>query len=136
LRRRARGSTIDVALFDATLDPIRIALIRLDGWTGGIVKDIVSRAGFAVAGEFGEGIGLLEAVEESGADSVIVDARNADRHEVTRLLDSRPRTKVLAVGTDGRHSYLYELRPHLVRLGDVSETTLVEAVRPSVWAWQ
>jgi len=100
------------------------------------VKKVVSRAGFAVAGEYSDRIGLLEAAEESDAHSVVVDALSADRDEVTRLLDSRPRTKVLAIGIDGRQSYLYELCPHLVWLGDVSEATLVDAVRPTEWAWQ
>jgi len=99
------------------------------------VKDIISRAGFAVAAEYSDEIGLLEAAEDCGADSVIVDARSADRDDVTRLLGSRPRTKVLAVGIDGSQSYLYELCPHLVRIGDVSEATLIDAVRPRVWAW-
>lgn len=100
------------------------------------MKDIVSRAGFTVAAEYRGEIGLLEAAEKSNADSVIVDARTADRDEVTRLLDRLPRTKVLAVGVDGEHSYLYELRPHLMWLGDVSEATLIDAIRPVEWTWQ
>ena len=78
---------------------------------------------------------VTAALDDTPADVVIVGLRGG---ETTSTLDpvlyERPQLKLLAISGDGRSSFLYELRPHRVSLGDVSPEGLVDAIRTSVGA--
>lgn len=76
---------------------------------------------------------LREAVESSKADFVIAGA-DYNFAEVARVLDERPRLRVLAVAGDGREAFLYELRPTRTPLGEVSPRTIVDAIRGARYA--
>jgi len=57
-----------------------------------------------------------------------------DRPGVTAvepMLTARPNLKVLAITNQGRTSFLYELRPYELALGQLSPATLIHAVRGS-----
>jgi chemotaxis response regulator CheB len=51
--------------------------------------------------------------------------------DVRELVHEHMTTKVLAVEVDGRHAWLYELRPHQVRIGEISSHTLIDTIRAS-----
>lgn len=76
---------------------------------------------------------LREAIEASEPDFVIAGA-DYDFGEVARVLDERPRLRVLAVAGDGREAFLYELRPTRTPLGEVSPRTIVDAIRGARYA--
>jgi DNA-binding NarL/FixJ family response regulator len=104
-----------------------------------ILRDIIEgvlehEPDMEVVGEFRKRTELLDAVDETGADFVITGAEDADVAGVRSLLRARPDVKVLAVGEDGRQTLLYELRPRMVRLGEISPQTLLEAIRAAARA--
>ena len=67
---------------------------------------------------------LVEAVERSEAEFVITAVD--DEAEVTALLREHPNIRVLAVTDDEREMFLYELRPHKRRLGELSPRRLLQ----------
>jgi hypothetical protein len=75
-----------------------------------------------------DGDGLVGAVDRSGAAFVIVSSEAVGPAEVCRLLDSRPRVKVFAIADGGRDGCLYEQRPNLLLVDELSPASLVEAV--------
>ena len=81
----------------------------------------------------GQGGTLGQTVASSGADFVIAGA-DYDFAEVARVLDERPRLRVLAVAGHGREAFLYELRPTRTPLGEVSPRAIVEAIRSARYA--
>lgn len=95
-----------------------------------IVRDAIGRQDdMELLGEFPAATDLRTAVESTGADFVITDAATAACDQVPVLLDARPRVRVLGITNSGRQTYLYELRPHRVRLGEISPQALIEAIR-------
>jgi hypothetical protein len=81
----------------------------------------------------GRGVPLRQTVESSKADFVIAGA-DYDFGEVARVLEERPRLRVLAVAGHGREAFLYELRPMRTPLGEVSPRTIVDAIRGARYA--
>jgi hypothetical protein len=71
---------------------------------------------------------LVAAVDRSGAGFVIVSSESVGPTEVCRLLEERPRVKVFAIAGGGRDGCLYELRPNLVLVGELSPQSLVQTV--------
>ena len=76
--------------------------------------------------------GLVNAMRETGATVVV----GADRHltcaQVSALLEDLPRSRVFILTPDARMTWLYELRPERVALGEVSPERLAEAIRGRV----
>jgi DNA-binding NarL/FixJ family response regulator len=94
-----------------------------------IVDDALSqRRDVRIVDETRNGDSLVDAVDRSGAAFVIVSADRVGPAEVCRLLEERPRVKVFAIAGGGRDGCLYELRPNLVLVGDLSPKSLVQTV--------
>jgi len=73
---------------------------------------------------------LARVLEEGGADVVILGSKRKEAATLARsLLTPRRRVRLLAISDDGRASFMYELRPFEVPLGEVSPRGLLEAVR-------
>jgi hypothetical protein len=74
--------------------------------------------------------GMKRTPDDTSPDVIILGERS-QRAAVAYedLLYSLPRTKVLAISDDGRESFLYELRPREVALGQLSAEGLLSAVR-------
>ena len=73
---------------------------------------------------------LVTAAAESNIDVTILGCEEGELPELgCRLLNARPGIKILGLASDGRRSYVYELRPRSVPLGEVSPQGLLEAVR-------
>lgn len=74
------------------------------------------------------GQGLVAAADRCGADMLIVSSEHVGPAEVCHLLEERPQMKVFAIADGGRDGCLYELSPHLVRVGDLSLTSLAHTL--------
>jgi DNA-binding NarL/FixJ family response regulator len=84
---------------------------------------------FAVLAELPDAEHLADVAAETDASFVITDAVTATPESVERLLTLRPQLRVLGIGGDGRQTFLYELRPQRIPLGEMSPGTLVEVMR-------
>ncbi len=71
---------------------------------------------------------LVAAVDRSGAGFLIVSSESVGPADVCRLLEERPKVKVFAIADGGRDGCLYELRPNLLLVGELSPETLVQTV--------
>jgi len=99
-----------------------------------IITDIVNcQPDMEMVGMATGRVSLTEAVAEADADVVVVGLPDADLpSEYAVLLGARPQTRLLGVSGDGRHAFLYELRPYRRTLGEVSPEALSEAIRTAV----
>jgi DNA-binding NarL/FixJ family response regulator len=67
------------------------------------------------------------------ADVVILGAEGSELPAIGRQLVNRsPHVKLLAVSAEGRHVWLYDLRPHEQLIGEVSPEELVAAIRDAM----
>jgi hypothetical protein len=110
------------------LAPTRIAFIDMPRMLREIVDEALSRRDVRLVDESSDGDGLVAAVDRSGARFVIVSSESVGPPEVCRLLDERPHVKVFAIADGGRDGCLYELRPNLVLVGELSPASLVQTV--------
>jgi hypothetical protein len=76
--------------------------------------------------ELSDARGLADAVSHCGPDVVVGRSKPG---EIRDLLERRPTMKIVQVENDGRSSFLYELRPHRVPLGELSNARLLEVLR-------
>jgi hypothetical protein len=105
-----------------------IALIDMPRMLREIVDEALStRSDVRLVDEKRDG-SLVEAIDRSGAVFAIVSSESVGPAEVCRLLDERPRVKVFAIADGGRDGCLYELRPNLVLVGELSPESLVQTV--------
>ena len=111
------------------MPPTCVAFIEVPRMLREIVDDALSqRRDVRIVDEARNGDSLVDAVDRSGAAFVIVSADRVGPAEVCRLLEERPRVKVFAIAGGGRDGCLYELRPNLVLVGDLSPKSLVQTV--------
>jgi DNA-binding NarL/FixJ family response regulator len=110
--------------------PIAVVLIGVSGVLSDIVKGILDEPDIRLSGEFPARRSIVAQVASTHADVVIVAAEDRSMPPTVReLLAERPRTKILTIGDDGRETFLYELRPHQIDLGQISPQALLDAVR-------
>ena len=61
--------------------------------------------------------------------AIVGGGRGEDLSErALQLIRELPRTRVLTLADDGAETYLYELRPHRVLIGELSPAALLETV--------
>ncbi len=96
-----------------------------------IVKTIVTdQPDMEVVAELGIDDDVPSVAARTGADFVITSLENSGLHpSCTRLLDAHSRVKVLAIGDDGQHAFLYELQPRRSALGELSPDVLAAVIR-------
>ena len=113
------------------MEAIRILLAEVPTMLREIIQSVVEgQADMSIVGAIPSRDPVIAALENTPADVVIVGLRKAEATDAfDSLLFEQPRLKLLAISGDGGSSYLYELRPHCVPLGDVSPNGLVEAIR-------
>ena len=93
-----------------------------------ICDEALSSGDVQLVDETKNGDDLVEAVDRCGAEYVIVSAERVGPAEVCRLLENRPRVKVFAITRGGRDGCLYESRPNLVLVDDLSPASLVDTL--------
>jgi hypothetical protein len=111
------------------LAPTCIAFVDMPRMLREIVDEAFSgRADVRLVDETRDGEGLVGAVDRSEAALVIVSSERVSPTEVCRLLDARPRVRVFAIADGGRDGCLYEQRPNLVLVDELSAASLVRNV--------
>jgi hypothetical protein len=79
--------------------------------------------------DLGRGDDLLAAVAQTKGKIAVVGGTSLTEEEIAAVLRSHPDARVLELVDDGRETFLYELRPHRIRLGQVSPRSLVHWLR-------
>jgi DNA-binding NarL/FixJ family response regulator len=78
---------------------------------------------------------LVERVRRTGADLVLLGLADGEfPPECAELLQELPRTKVLGMASEGRRAFLYELRPHVVPIGELDRRRLISVVKEAARA--
>jgi hypothetical protein len=93
-----------------------------------IRRSVTAQAGIEIAGETAASDGLLNAVDDSRADVVVVDAVAYSREQLQRVVDKNPRTKLLALRAGGRSAFLLGPPGREVELGKISPSQLVKVI--------
>lgn len=107
--------------------PVLIA--GLPPMTGELIGALLERDPLAEVHRHGDGgAGLVDAVERLRARILIVGPECLDAAQAAAA-SSRPDLKVLVVAADGGDSALHEFVPVRRRLGEISASTLMRAVR-------
>jgi DNA-binding NarL/FixJ family response regulator len=113
------------------VQPIRIILAEMPRKLHDIIEAIVApHPDLRIVARVVERDRLLSAVGSTDADVIILELHDAESPSVLDgLLYECPRVKVLATTSDGRGSFVRELLPNEVALGDLSPEHLLAAIR-------
>jgi len=105
-----------------------------------MLRDIVcsamaGEADLAMVGQSGEGEEMVELVERTRPDVVVLGlGQDGNPGECAALLRAHPLLKVLTVSANGRQLMLHDLRLHVDSLGELSPPGLLDAIRAAVSA--
>jgi DNA-binding NarL/FixJ family response regulator len=115
------------------VEPVRILLAKLPAALREVVvRALADQTDLRVVGEVDDPVETLLYVGEIQADVVIVGMHDDELPGVaSHLVNEYPSITVLAVSSDSRQAFLYELRPTLTPIGAVSRETLLGAIRAS-----
>jgi hypothetical protein len=120
-RAASRGESVGVA-------PTRIAFVDLPRMLREILDAALETLDVTLVDEHCEDEELVDAVDRSGATFVIVSAEQIGPVEVCKLLSARPAVKVFAVADGGAGGCLYELRPNLVAVDELSPRRVAQTI--------
>lgn len=114
-----------------SLKRIRILMVKVPGILGEIITEVVAdEPDMEIVGAVTDYNELLPAARATSADAVIIGLEDGELPDICeKLLDERPRVVLLGVHGDGRHAFVYALRPGRVAIGDVSPADLVDGIR-------
>ena len=109
----------------------RVLLADMPAMTSEIIRAVLDgHDDIEVVGEPPGGGPLRPLADQSGADVVIVGTVGPELSlACRRLLEERPRTRVIAVAADASEAILYELRPQERALGELSVDGLLAVIR-------
>jgi DNA-binding NarL/FixJ family response regulator len=94
---------------------------------------ILEQPDMEVVGELGNGVQLLLATGQTQPDIIILGVESSELPGIgSHILHEFPHVKLLGVSVDAQHLSLYELRPSMGLIGDISPQGLLEAIRKSV----
>jgi len=101
---------------------------------GDIVREILTRqTDFEVLAEVQTRGEIMPAVQHTGAQVVVVGIAAGGWVGLSALLREllavHPRLTVIALASDGRSGYVYQLQPRTVAIDDISPASLVRAIR-------
>ena len=110
---------------------IRILVSELPRILREIVTSVLdSEDDMRIVGYTSDTAELDEALRRARADVLVVGCAEADLFRLgDELLAGRPFLKILALDGDGRRSFLYQLKPHVHALGEMSPELLIQTVR-------
>ena len=114
---------------------IRVLLANMPPMLAGVVEQVLGQADLEVVNIVNDNFEVLLATGRTQANVVVLGIdETALPGPASYLLEEYRHVKVLAVTPDGRRAFLYELRPHMVPLGDASPDRLLAAIRTAVRA--
>jgi DNA-binding NarL/FixJ family response regulator len=110
---------------------VRVLIAGMPRMLTDIIRNIVtSQPDLEFAGE-AEGVArLARIVKQSHIDVLVIDAAAVQGASGYKdLLYQRPRMSIVAIDANARGAQIFDLRPHVAHLGEISPTTLVAALR-------
>jgi hypothetical protein len=115
------------------VEEIDILLIGLPPLVSDILRRSLAGApGARIVGDLPSGSALLEAIGRTGANCAVVDEHEPAVTAWRALLRSAPELKLLAIASNTRRAVLYELRPSVRELDDISPAELLETIADAV----
>jgi DNA-binding NarL/FixJ family response regulator len=113
------------------VQPIRIVLADMPRKLHDIIEVLVApHADLRIVARHVGRDSLPFVVSTTGAEVVIVGLYGTESpNALDELLYECPKIKVLATTSDGRGTYVRELRPNEIALGDLSPQNLLDAIR-------
>ena len=116
------------------MERIRVLLGEIPRDLGDNFKRAVTdQPDMELVGEVRNGVELLLTAGHTHADVVILGLQDSELPGIcSHLLDEFPQIKVLAVSAGGQQAFLYEFRPRMVSLHEVSPESLLAAIRAAV----
>jgi len=114
--------------------PILVLLANLPPTVRDVLGEVfASQADVRVVGDVNDQAEVLLAVGRTAADVVILGMQDAELPGIaSHLFDQYPHLKILAVSSERRQAFLYELRPQLVSIGEMDAHGLLHAIRTAI----
>jgi DNA-binding NarL/FixJ family response regulator len=120
----------------APVRTVSIVLVALRGLLRDLIRQILAtQRGLNVVGELTDGQALSATLDRTRADLVIWNLEDGDEAEgasISGLLDDHPRVAILTVRDDGRRGSVWQLRPRMTAIGELSPRVLLDAIREAV----
>ena|SRR5690348_14677126 len=109
---------------------VRVLVAGMPRMLTDIVRNIISsQADLEFAGEAEGTKDLVRIAKEKHADVLVVGAATIeDATGYSDILYRRPRMSIVAIDADARGAQVFDLRPHVSHLGDISPATLIAAL--------
>ncbi len=107
----------------------RVLLAGLPKLMTDLLRHLIARdSGVAVVGQVGMD-NILGEARRARADVIVIKQEAPDEYErFHALMYGRPRLRIVSLADDGAKGAIYELRPHRVRLGDLSVESLARII--------
>jgi DNA-binding NarL/FixJ family response regulator len=113
--------------------PIRVLLAELPESLRDKFKDVLSRQPDMIVTTVSDYVEVLIATGESQADVVVLAMENGATPGITtHLLEEYPHVKIFLVAPGYERDFLYELRQHLVPIGETHPDQLADIIRATV----
>ena len=97
-----------------------------------IIKDILSAdPQCEIVAEMVEQDNLRAQLRETPADVIILSVTDLEAisNRFAALLAHHPATRIIAITSGGNRAFLYDLRPHVTPINELSPATLLSAIR-------
>src|SRR5579863_1088529 len=109
--------------------PTRVLLMDLPKLLFDMIKAvIVSSEDIHIVGETMRRTEIFREAAATRADVIILSDEGVSTENCYQVLCRRPRLKIFAISADGRRGLLYELRPHVRAIRDLSAESLIAAI--------
>ena len=111
---------------------MRILLDNMSKMLRGIITDIVSSdPECEIVAEAPRQDSLRDRLDETHVDVVILAADNMDDEpgRYGDILADHPTTRIIAITSAGNRAFLYELRPHVTLIDELSPARLLSAIK-------
>jgi chemotaxis response regulator CheB len=114
--------------------PIRLLLVQLPHFLEQVLeRQIGDDPDLRIVARATRATEALVLIDEIDPDVVVIGTEGETVPALAgRALAAHPQLKLLAISTDGRAGFLYELRPHMVPLGELSAGRVIAAIKAFV----
>lgn len=133
MRPARRAGIVPVQLPGVAVAPIRVVLGPMPVLLGDIIREtLAGHDDLEIVAEVRTDRDVIRAAQRTGANVGLVAIQANDTHRVLALVGAMveyPSLLLIALTTDARFGYVYQLQPRAVTIADLSPASLVEAMR-------